>query len=251
VNLDGTDYALFSAYTGGLRKSMPAVTAQREVVFVESLHGAWDGAGRLGKVSLRRPLHSYAVVPASGLFHSPSPLPDGRLLVSSRPLRGGSHAIRRLDPITGKTELIYDDPRWHDVQAKLLSPRAEPDGRSSVVDDTALTSTLYCLNVNTSDRVGVKARSIRVTDAVNGKPLGALKVQKDGSFYLEIPPATPIRIHTLDAKGTVLRSSAPIWAMPKENRGCIGCHEDGELTPENRLPLAINQPPHVIRRPAK
>jgi hypothetical protein len=33
-----------------------------------------------------------------------------------------------------------------------------------------------------------------------------------------------------------------LWAMPKENRGCIGCHEDRELTPPNRLAEALKKP---------
>ncbi len=36
--------------------------------------------------------------------------------------------------------------------------------------------------------------------------------------------------------------------MPKESRGCIGCHEDRELTPPNRHVLALRKPPHWIGR---
>jgi hypothetical protein len=39
-----------------------------------------------------------------------------------------------------------------------------------------------------------------------------------------------------------LRTSAWIWAKNKENRGCIGCHEDGELTPENAFATALGKP---------
>jgi hypothetical protein len=33
-----------------------------------------------------------------------------------------------------------------------------------------------------------------------------------------------------------------IWVRNKEPRGCIGCHEDGELTPENRMVKAVTRP---------
>ena len=36
-----------------------------------------------------------------------------------------------------------------------------------------------------------------------------------------------------------LRTSAWIWAKNKENRGCIGCHEDGERTPDNVFAKAL------------
>ena len=33
------------------------------------------------------------------------------------------------------------------------------------------------------------------------------------------------------------------WVMPGERRGCIGCHEDRELTPPNRHVLALREEP--------
>jgi len=39
-----------------------------------------------------------------------------------------------------------------------------------------------------------------------------------------------------------MRSSSWIWVRNKEPRGCIGCHENGELTPENRMVDAVKKP---------
>ena len=36
--------------------------------------------------------------------------------------------------------------------------------------------------------------------------------------------------------------AAWIWTKNKEQRGCIGCHEDGERTPENQLASALTHP---------
>jgi hypothetical protein len=41
-----------------------------------------------------------------------------------------------------------------------------------------------------------------------------------------------------------------MWIRPNERRGCVGCHEDHEQTPENRVPLAVknlpvNVPVHI------
>jgi hypothetical protein len=56
-----------------------------------------------------------------------------------------------------------------------------------------------------------------------------------------VPANTPIELQILDAEGMALRSCGWIWAKNREPRGCIGCHEDRELTPENRLVDAMNR----------
>ena len=44
--------------------------------------------------------------------------------------------------------------------------------------------------------------------------------------------------------GKVLNGpSGWIWLRPNERRGCIGCHEDHEMVPENRVPLAVKTSP--------
>jgi len=37
-----------------------------------------------------------------------------------------------------------------------------------------------------------------------------------------------------------------LWVRPFERRGCVGCHEDSELAPENIVPLAINKWPVLV-----
>lgn len=260
VNLDGTDYALFAADEGLRVKHMPCVTSERLAVFVETDQAPWDGAGRLAAVSLRRNLHSHRVItaPADGLFHSPSALPDGAVLVSRRPADGaGTHGIYRLDPTTGRRELLFDDPGYHDIQAKLVAPRPEPDGRSSVVEEKDPDGKFYCLSVYTSDvRLPAgEAKRLRVLEGLPRRTgerrqmgllptrlLGEINLEQDGSFNIQTPANIPIQLQVLDAGGMALRSSAWIWVKNRESRGCIGCHEDRELTPENRLAQALTRP---------
>ncbi|HEY5657815.1 MAG TPA: hypothetical protein VIY27_08485, partial [Myxococcota bacterium] len=254
TNLDGTDTALFSGDEGARRKRMPTVTADRLAVFVESEEPTPDGAGRLAAVSLRRNLHSHRALtgPEEGLYHSPSPLPGGPLLVSRRPADGsGTHGLYRFDPATRQAVALYDDPQRHDIQARSLSPRPEPDGRSSVVDERGPTGILYGLDVYVSDLpepVALppgSAKRLRVVEglpaekpATPGPPpplrtrlLGEVDVERDGSFNIRVPANTPIRLQLVDAEGLALRSCDWIWVRNKESRGCIGCHEDGERTP--------------------
>jgi hypothetical protein len=281
INIDGTDQALFAGQAGKRIQHMPCTTAGGLAVFIETDSAPWDGAGAVACVRLRRPLHSHRWItrPSDGLFHSPSPLPDGRILVSRRPLDGsGSHGVYRLDPSSGEVEAVFDDPRHHDIQARLVHPRSEPDGRSSVVTEKDPHGKLYCLNVYTSDlekpdwmpRGTVKR--LRVLEGIpiragdrrahgsagktSGRPplvrrriLGEVPVKSDGSFNLEVPANTPLELQILDADGLALRSCGWIWTKNHESRGCIGCHEDGELTPENRFVEAVSEASVVLCPP--
>ena len=290
VNLDGTDYAAFSGLQGRRIKHMACTTTKRMVVFVESDNAPWDGAGNLATLSLRRNFHSYKAVttPADGLFHSPSALPDGSILVSRRSSAGSdTHSIYRMDLQTHQRELVFADPAYHNIQAVALVPRAEPDGHSSVVEDEKDWSKLYCLNVGENDlKPGWMppgtAKRVRILEGVprteaNGdaclhnrpgqdevvpgathdslsgmiakRLLGDVELDADGSFHLSIPPNTPVEVQIVDADGMALRTSAWIWTKNKENRGCIGCHDDNELSPENVFPQALGHPAAELTLP--
>jgi hypothetical protein len=56
----------------------------------------------------------------------------------------------------------------------------------------------------------------------------------------------PFQLRTLDKNGNVINSCAWLWIRPNERRGCIGCHENRELAPENNVPLAIKMDPVSI-----
>jgi len=261
VGIDGTDLAAFCTEQGQRIKHMPCTTTGGLAVFVEADKLPWDGAGRLACVQLRRPLQTYRPLTkeSDGLFHTPSGLPDGRILVSRRPADGSkSHGLWQFDLHSGKADLVFDDPRYHEIQAKSLAPRAEPNGRSSVVTEADPNGKLYCLNVYNS-RHNPPGATPRVTHVrvLEGLPpdsgrngllplvqrrlLGEVAVEADGSFHLEIPADIPIEVQTLDARGVMLKSCGWIWAKNHEPRGCIGCHEDGELTPDNRLMDALSR----------
>jgi Tol biopolymer transport system component len=309
VNIDGTDYAAFSTEEGSRVKQMPCVTAQGLIVFVEMDEPAWHGGGSLGSVTVRRPLHSYRPItrPGEAVFYSPSPLPDGRLLVSRLSSEAGStYGLALLDPNSGGCDTLFDDPQWHDLQAKAIVPRPEPNGRSSVVNEEDPNGKLYCLSIRTQDLAKTElpaglAKRMRVLEGVpargaegvpargaegvpargaegvpargaegvpargaEGVPvraestataqssgpavlasrriLGEVPLAADGSFNVEIPANTAIELQILDDQGMALRTCGWIWARNHEPRGCIGCHEDGELAPENHLAQALTRP---------
>jgi hypothetical protein len=275
AHTDGLDYALFSGDEGLPVKLMPAVTIGGLVVFVEGEVVAADGSGSLAAVSLRRNLHSYRRITSDrdGLFHSPSALADGTILVSRRPRDGqGSHGVYVMDLESGRMQAVFDDPQYDDVQAQAVRTRPEPDGRSSVVKPANPSGKLYCLNVYESDlptgqwvrpetplrlRVleGIPRRAANAAGAGEELPapfassvllkrrfLGEIDVEDDGSFNIQVPPNIPIELQLIDADGMALRSCSWIWVRNNETRGCIGCHEDGERAPENRFVQAVRKP---------
>ena len=88
----------------------------------------------------------------------------------------------------------------------------------------------------------LKAYKIQV--AGRDSSLGVVQVEKDGSVYLKVIADTPFQIRTIDEKGNVLSGPCGwIWLRPNERRGCVGCHEDHEMVPENKVPLAVRNPP--------
>ena len=282
VNLDGTDYALFADPAGPAIQHMPCISKCGWVVFVAADQVPWDGAGRLAAVSYRRPLRTFQTFtePSDGLFHSPSPLPNGGVLVARRPADGSAaHAIGRFDLATGRWQAVFDDPDWHDIQPRVVYQRARADGRSSVVRDDRPHGALYCLNVAVTDfepsdwMPPGSVKRVRLLEGVPqtaegdiaGRPspdssddanieaskgagwpmtvrriLGEADVMQDGSFNLEVPANLPLELQALDADGMALRTCSWIWVRNNENRGCIGCHEDGELSPENRFADALS-----------
>jgi Tol biopolymer transport system component len=284
INIDGTDYALFHAYKGKHIKRMPCTTTKGLAVYIEADKLRWDGAGSIGSTLLRRPLHSYQQITreSDGLFHSPSALADGRILVSRRsPDDTDTHSVYRLDPSSGKLEKIFDSPDYHDIQAKMVYPRPEPDGRSSVVTEKDPNGKFYCIDVYISDFAKPEwmprgtAKRLRVLEGspnihtsngsregttplvstgcltVQRRILGEIDIEQDGSFNIEIPANTPIELQMLDADGIALQSCGWIWARNHEPRGCIGCHEDGELTPENILVNAVTNPSVKLNLPVE
>jgi hypothetical protein len=266
INLDGTDVAVFSADEGRAVKRMAAATPSRQVVFVESDRPSPEGAGNLASVDLRRNLHSYQELtkPGAALYYAPAAWDESDILVSRR-TASSPYALVRFNLKTRQAAPLYSIPGRHLVQAKRLAAHPMPDGRSSVVEETDLNGKIYCLSVFHTELKDPKehdasvVKRVRVLEGVARKTgeaprageqsplldkriLGDFAVEADGSFHVHLPANIPIQVQTLDARGQALRTSAWIWIKNKENRGCAGCHEDNEVSPENVFATALEKP---------
>ncbi len=275
VQTDGIDYSFFGGLEGERVQLMPTLSTHGLVIFVEADRVGWDGAGTLAALRAQRPHHSYSSLTAKiqGLFHSPSPLADGSLLVSQRAATGESVLrLGRFEPASGDFEVLFTLPDSHILHAKLLAPRPEPDGRSSTVRPESPTGKLFCLNIYESDQAvgGLEKGSVervRVIEAMprtEGSPtdqanfldsghsavprrlLGEAPVEPDGSFHVDVPADLPVTLQLLGQDGMALASCDWIWVKNREYRGCIGCHEDPELTPENRFVQAAARPANQL-----
>lgn len=251
VRSDGTGVQLFYGSRSGHAPAGRAwETSDGQVVFVESGREHRPG-GKLVSVSKKRPLHSRIELSErmEGNFHSVYPLQSGPWLVSYRPPGGERFSLHEFDPV-GRSlgRMIADDPGYHAVEPVVAAARPRAKTFVSVTDPGRATGEVYCLDANFSSVPPAPmsraplARLVRVRgpDGV----LGEVPLAQDGSFYLELPADTPVRLETVDQSGGIVRGpSAWFWVRPNERRGCIGCHEDPELAPENRVPVAVTNPP--------
>jgi hypothetical protein len=87
--------------------------------------------------------------------------------------------------------------------------------------------------------------------AASRRLLGVVPVAADGSYQITIPANTPVQLELLDAGGRPLRRSTWLWVRNHDSQGCVGCHEDPERVPPNRLPEALKTPPPVLTPPAE
>ncbi|MHC4382439.1 MAG: HzsA-related protein [Planctomycetota bacterium] len=271
VNTDGTDVFVFAAaHEPAAFRGMACETDEGWVVYVESPNDDEDRGGALVAVSRTSSLHTRRVIDdgVSGRYRSPAPAGAGRLLVSFRRPESRSYDLSWVDFGIGKRSGVFNSPQWHELDAMMVRPRVRPAGRSSVVDERVSRGLLYCLDAYLSDtaqsqvaseqrieRLSVyrafagKSREAHGQDAgaIDQELLGTVPVEADGSIHLGVPVRTPLRLETLGPDGEVLQAMRSwFWVMPGERRGCIGCHEDRELSPPNRHPLALRKPPHPV-----
>jgi hypothetical protein len=267
INNDGTDLMAFhDNHDGPPYPHAPRVGRDGRVYFVEADGESPLGGGDLAYVTLRRPLHSRTLFAASGnsAFLDPLPLADGGVLASYRPAGDtATYGLYRIDPVTGKRlGLVHAKVGFDTLDAQELAPHPRAQGRSSVVDLSKKTGVFFCVSSHTTDRPGFEhlkdggAATLRVIRGVprteeslstasgfEEKTLGEAPIEDDGSFHIEVPSGVPLRFELLAKQGgAVAEQDSWTWVMPREWRGCIGCHEDREMVVPNKMADAFVKP---------
>jgi hypothetical protein len=132
-----------------------------------------------------------------------------------------------------------------------VAAHAAPRWYWSTLNPEAKSGYFICLDAYHSadeptGRIAAPITKVRVLtlDPASGeeRSLGEAPVEKDGSFYVAVPPDKPMRFELLNEKGAVIRAQQSwIWSRRGEERGCVGCHEDKSVAPENRWPLTLRR----------
>lgn len=248
---DGTKSELFYKGSNGSELSGRGLeTDNGRITFIES-EKSKPGKGNLISVSYNRPMHSRVNLSSEieGDFRAICPEPSGKLLVSYRKTSSDRYALYEFDPENkslGKPIYKSYDSDVIEVvsEVKQIRPRKLPSEVNAVIK----TGLIMCQDVNVEDDPikisGALLKKISKVEIMGtDSSLGIFKPSRDGSFYLKVVADKPFQIRTIDEEGKVIRKCDWIWLRPNERRGCVGCHEDQDIVPDNRIPLAVKKAP--------
>jgi hypothetical protein len=199
----------------------------------------------LVSISINRPLNSRASL-AKGGFYDVYPTNDNNLIISYQENPEQPIGLFLFNPIHKKVGVkIYLDNDYHSLEVVESSKRIIPKKLPTRVDHLSETGKMICMSTHITDldpENEYRTNSVLVMGMNN--ILGNVEVEKDGSFYIEIEADKPVRFQALDADGNeILEPSSWLWVRPNESQGCVGCHADRELAPNNQVPEAINKLP--------
>lgn len=248
---DGTKSELFYKGSEGSDLSGHGLEINNgRIIFIES-EKSNPGKGNLISVSYNSPLHSRLNLSSEieGDFMAVFPQPSGKLLVSYHKTANDRYALYEFDPENkslGKP--IYNSNDFDVLEVVEVVKHVRPRKLPSEVNAVIKTGLIMCQDVNVEDDPikisgALLKKASRVEIMGTDSSLGVFKPSGDGSFYLKVVADKPFQIRTLDEEGKVIRKCDWIWLRPNERRGCVGCHEDQDIVPDNRIPLAVKKAP--------
>ncbi|MCJ7821244.1 MAG: hypothetical protein MUP53_08575 [Bacteroidales bacterium] len=252
---DGTKADMFYCGTeGNILASRGFETENRKIVFIES-DKAKKNKGNIVTIDYNRPLHTRIDYTSEieGDFRSAFPMQTDKLLVAYRSSEEMGYGLYEFDTQTRTIgNEIYNNKDYSTLEVVVISKHIRPRKLPSEVDMGVETGLLLCQDINfqgihSSGNASAIPKSGKIEVLGIDSTLGVVEVEEDGSFYLKVIADTPFQIQTIDENGNVLSGPCDwIWLRPNERRGCIGCHEDPEMVPENRLPLSVKKPPVIV-----
>jgi hypothetical protein len=167
-------------------------------------------------------------------------LSAGKWLVASRGKTQGNAGLFLWDAKSGTATPLETPANANALQPAVVTPRIPPREFPSALVESRTTGNLLCLNARESKTpIPADVRTVRIYSKRAGNPilLGEAPVERDGSFYVEVPADRPLRIELLDAAGKAVRAEKGwFWMRPSEQRICVGCHTGPERSPENKVP---------------
>ena len=224
------------------------------VYFIEWGKGK-DKKGDIVSVHQNRPLFTKInyTSKVNGSFYSVLPKQSEEMLVSYRPSVTDQIALYYFS-VKEKSirEPIISYSNYHILEPAMVEAYTRPRNLPDEVNREESTGLLFCQDINVTDTqhdtdLLFSSKATRIEVLGIDKSLGIVPVEEDGSFYFKVIADTPVRLQTLDENDKILLGPSDwIWLRPFERRGCVGCHEDPELVPENFVPLSVKKPPVFI-----
>lgn len=248
---DGTKFGLF--YRGPEGRTIASrawETPGKDILFIESDENNPE-KDKIISVNYNNPFDSRKDLTAgiNGSFHSLFPEPSGKLLVTYRKSGDERYALYEYDPEAMKLgKLLYNSTDFDILEAVEVNVHDRPRKMPSEVHMDIKTGLIVCQDANLLDPADSfdkqtlpSASEIEIIGIDSA--LGVFQPEPDGSFYLRIKADKPFRIRSVDSKGKVIQTCDWLWLRPNERRGCVGCHENPELVPENMIPMAVKKSP--------
>lgn len=220
----------------GLARHAGRQTSSGDIVFTTARGLARFTSARAHQLSLAVPSGEYAGDVAEN--------PSGDWLLSWRPDSHAHYRLMRWAPGSQNLQSVIDQPDANIVQPAVIATRSVPNHHPSGLHDWN-NANLLCLNAYTSKFTFAPGsiHTVRMyarDGSGNSKLLGTAAVEKDGSFFVQVPTEQPLQIELLDEAGKTLKREAGFFYMRRgEQRACVGCHAGPETAPENAVPQIL------------
>ena len=197
----------------------------------------------LGRFTSARAQQLTVSVPAGEYAGDIAQTPTGEWLLAWHANTKSAYRLMRWTPDASDLKPLVSDAD-NSVQPVVLTPRIVPNRHPSGLHDWP-NANLLCLNAYTS-KYQFPAGSIHsvklYTRDDSGHPqlLGSAPVERDGSFFVQVPSERPVQFELLDGSGkTLKREAGYFWMRRGEQRVCVGCHAGPETAPENAVPQIL------------
>lgn len=171
-------------------------------------------------------------------------MPSGDWLLPWRPTQRAHFQLAAWEVGSQSLRASVADPDRDVVQPVVVAKRISPKQHPSALRDLP-NADLLCLNAYTSKSnftpgsihsVRIYSRDTRNEPAL----LGTAPVERDGSFFVQVPTERALQIELLDSAGKTLKREAGFfWLRRGEQRVCVGCHAGPETAPENAVPMIL------------
>lgn len=235
VYSDGSGVESYRCDHGGTRHSARQ-QASGDTVFGTSHGLARFTSARAQQISISAPPGDYA----GDITQTPA----GEWLVAWRADANALYRLMRWTPGASDLKLVSSDPDANLLQPVVIAARTIPHCHPSGLHDWP-NANLLCLNSYTSKYqfAAGSIHSLRLytrDDTGHPKLLGTAPVERDGSFFVQVPNEQPLQFELLDASGkTLQREAGYFWMRRGEQRVCVGCHAGPETSPENAVPQIL------------